>query len=383
MRVLQVHNRYREPGGEDRLVAEEAALLRSAGHEVEQWIAGNPESDPAAAGALALAGWNPGSAREAARRVTAFEPDVVHVHNTWFRLSPSVLRPMTAKARLVCTVHNYRHACIRADLFRNNRPCEDCVGHVPWRGVLHRCYHDRALVSAATALAISAPRALRTWGRHADRICAVTEFQRSILVRSGLPPEKLIVVPNFARDPGVRQSPPSSSNLILVAGRLAPEKGIGTLLEAWSRARTADLRLVVVGGGPLAAELRSGAPTGVEFAGHKDHDEVLELMRQARAVALPSRAYEGLPLTLLEAMASGTPLVASAHGGMLEVISRTGGQLLATPGDVSDWSRALEQLAAGAKIDEWGGLARAEFERNYQPARALERLLNLYGAAEA
>src|SRR5215207_2908686 len=146
MRVLQLHTRYREPGGEDRVLAAEAELLRSAGHEVEQVLAENPESAAATATALLRSPWNGASRRAVERAVAAFRPDVAHVHNTWFALSPSVVAALGAAAvPTVMTVHNYRLMCVNGMFLRNGRPCTDCLGRVPWPGVRHRCYRGSAI----------------------------------------------------------------------------------------------------------------------------------------------------------------------------------------------------------------------------------------------
>ena len=143
LRVLQIHNRYREPGGEDAVAAAEADLLRGCGHAVIEHHVTNPSGGVAAAASLAAAPWNPASAREMRRAIRESAPDVAHLHNTWFTLSPSVLGALSgAGVPVVMTLHNYRLVCANALLFREGRPCRDCVGRSPWPGVRHRCYHD-------------------------------------------------------------------------------------------------------------------------------------------------------------------------------------------------------------------------------------------------
>ena len=148
MRVLQLHARYREAGGEDRVVAAEAQLLRSAGHEVEQLLAENPTS-PLRRPPPGRVPAQPGmGARCRGGPLRGFRPDVAHVHNTWYSMSPSVMERFdSAVVPTVMTVHNYRLMCLNGMFLRDGRPCEDCLGRSPGPGVQHRCYHDSTLAS--------------------------------------------------------------------------------------------------------------------------------------------------------------------------------------------------------------------------------------------
>jgi hypothetical protein len=190
MRILQVHTLYREEGGEDAVARAEAELLRRAGHELVPFIAHNPEATVPAAASLLVSAWNPVVARRIRAVAEQVRPDVAHVHNTWFALSPSVIAALgAAGVPVVMTLHNYRLLCVNASLFRDGRPCEDCVGTHPWHGVRHRCYRGSAGGSAAVAAAISVNRLLGTWQRHVRLFLALNEFARERFIRGGLPPE--------------------------------------------------------------------------------------------------------------------------------------------------------------------------------------------------
>ncbi len=150
MRILQIHNSYRNLGGEDSVVRSDAALLRAAGHDVVEYMVANPPGRLGAAGALAVSSWNPISARQLAEIADRTKPDIAHVHNTWYRASPSVLGTLRKKGiGVVLTVHNFRLVCANGLLYRNGAPCTDCVGTHPWRGVVHRCYRDSFVASTA------------------------------------------------------------------------------------------------------------------------------------------------------------------------------------------------------------------------------------------
>ncbi|HKQ01822.1 MAG TPA: glycosyltransferase, partial [Actinomycetes bacterium] len=236
MRILQVHTRYRYEGGEDAVARAEAALLTQAGHEVVPYVAENPQGPGPTAAAMLASPWNPAAARKLRSAARRARPDVAHVHNTWFALTPSVVAALDGiGVPVVVTLHNYRLLCANASLFRDGRPCEDCVGTHPWHGVQHRCYRGSAVSSTAVAATISLNRALGTWDRHVRLFLALNDFARDRFVTGGLPPDRVWVKPNSVGDPGRRAGPPSASRTVLFAGRLVPEKGVGVLLDAWRR----------------------------------------------------------------------------------------------------------------------------------------------------
>jgi len=377
--VLQLHNRYRQAGGEDTVVARERELLTSAGHEVLQCQVENPPGAVRAAATLLLSAWNPSSASSVKQITAEFQPDVAHIHNTWWVLSPSVVAALGSIPTVV-TLHNYRLLCANSQLFRDGHPCEDCVGRGPWRGVQHRCYRRSFPASTLAAAAIGIPRRLDVW-RNVDLFLALTDFAKGRFVAGGLPEERLVVKPNFVDDPGPRLNAPSASTTVLFVGRLSTEKGIGVLLEAWSRVRPDHLELLIVGDGPLADDVRALAPPGVRFLGHLGQDQIRELMLGARALIFPSIWYEGQPMVLLEALAAGLPLVVSGIGGIPDTVVDYGAALIVNR--KSDWAESLVRLADDVWVDGAGRHARAVFEGRYTPDAALDRLLDAYERAGA
>jgi len=162
---------------------------------------------------------------------------------------------------------------------------------------------------------------------------------------------------------------------------LSTEKGIGVLLEAWSRVRPDHLELLIVGDGPLADDVRALAPPGVRFLGHLGQDQIRELMLGARALIFPSIWYEGQPMVLLEALAAGLPLVVSGIGGIPDTVVDYGAALIVNR--KSDWAESLVRLADDVWVDGAGRHARAVFEGRYTPDAALDRLLDAYERAGA
>lgn len=379
MKVLQVHTRYRQRGGEDAVVDNERRVLTAAGHEVEIWSPSNPESALAAAKSLAMAPWNPARRRELMGLVEGMRPDVVHVHNTWFEASPAVIDGVASLGvPVVMTLHNYRLVCANGELVRDEVPCELCVGRGPWAAVKYGCFRDSKPASAISAATIAVNRRRGTWTGSVGRFAALTDFARGRLVAGGLPADKVTVIPNFVSDPGPRELAPSGSGTVLFVGRLTNAKGVKTLVEAWDAARPAGLELRIAGTGPLEDELRARTVPGVTFLGWMDGDGVRREMSSARALVFPSEWYEGMPMTLLEAFANGLPVLGSRIGSVAEIVGRLGQDWLVQPGDTRDWGDAFGRLAADAVVDAAGASARAIFERTHTEAAGLERLETLY-----
>ena len=382
MRILQVHNRYRQLGGEDGVVASEAELLRANGHEVIEHFVSNPDGGAGAAANLAVAPWNPVSARSIRRAVLESTPDVAHVHNTWFTLSPSVLGALhRSNVPVVMTLHNYRLVCVNALVFRDGRPCTDCVGRSPLPGVRHRCYRGSAIQSAAAAATLSFNRARGTWVSSVDRFIAPSRGLRDTLVAGGLPADRFIVRPHAVADAGPRTGPPSGSRTVLCVGRVSDEKGVDILLEAWARARPPGLELVVVGDGPRREDLERRSIAGVRFTGWLPPDDVAELMLGSRALVFPSVCFEVFPMTLVEAMSAGLPVIASAHGGSAEIVGQLGPAWLAEPGRVGAWAERLAVLSDDAALDAAGMCAREIYASQYAPERGVGSLVDAYQAA--
>jgi glycosyltransferase involved in cell wall biosynthesis len=385
MRVLQVHTTYRLPGGEDTVVEGEATLLRAAGHDVVRYEAANADG-ARSAGQLLVSPWNPAAAR--AVRVVAEQarPDVAHVHNTWFAMSPSV---PAALARLgvpvVATLHNYRRVCVNASLYRDGRPCLDCVGRSPWPGVRHRCYRDSAVASAAAATTIALDRRLELSDRHVAVFLVLNRFMEQVLVRGGLPADRVVVKGNSVPDPGARPAPPSQGSTVLVLGRVETLKGVDRLVTAWERVRPPGLELVVVGDGPLRAPLEARQVPAVRFVGQQSREQVRGLLLEARALVLASRLFEGQPMSVLEAMAAGLPVLAPCAGGNPDLLSDLGEGWLVDPADPEAWETALGQLAGRSddEVDAAGRAARARWSRDHSAATALRLLEGAYARAAA
>jgi glycosyltransferase involved in cell wall biosynthesis len=383
MRILQLHTRYRQPGGEDVVVRAERAALEQGGHEVHEHIEENSASPVRAAAALAGSLWNPLSAKRVINAIDVAQPDVAHVHNTWFASSPSVLSALRwRRIPVVMTVHNYRLVCVNGLFLRDGAPCEKCLDHSPWPAVRHSCYRGSRATSAVAAAGIAVHRGLGTWSRFVDRFIVLSEFARDRLVRAGLPSHRLVPGSNFVEDPGSRSSAPSESRDVLFVGRLSPEKGLHVLLDAWRTGVCRGLRLDIIGDGPERARLEKSAPPGVAFLGRRPAAEVMGRLLRTRALVIPSVWYEGQPLTALEGLAAGTPLVVSGIGGLPEVLGGGDAGWISPPNRSDALARILEQLADDHAVDARGTHARQRYVDAYTRPAAVARLEAVYATAQ-
>jgi glycosyltransferase involved in cell wall biosynthesis len=383
-RVLQIHTRYRESGGEDRVAADELRLLTSGGLDVEQVIFDNASIDESTtlgrARAAASAIWSQSAAKRVDAAIQAFRPDVVHVHNTFVLASPSVFWAARRRAvPAVHTLHNYRLVCPVATCFRDGHPCTDCVSQpIAAPGVVHACVRDSRAQSAVVATTLATHRAIGTWRHRIERYVALTQFQRSLLVKGGLPARRIVVVPNFLEpDPGA----PRRERLgLLYVGRVAPEKGIGTLTAA---AELGGQVIRIAGDGPEMDIVRAAAASKSVIAlGRLSAEDAHAEIASAAALVVPSLWFEGFPMVVLEAYASGTPVIASRIGSLTEIVEDGKTGLLVRPGNAGALATALTWAAEHpAEMREMGVNARRRYEERYRGSHHLAALMDVYAQA--
>ena len=388
MRVLQVHNRYRSaaPSGENRVVDRERAALTALGHDVTTF---GPSSDEIEgwsrlqqAALPARVVWSRGARRDLGRELAARKPDVVHLHNTFPLLSPSVLYACRdAAVPVVATVHNYKLACASGDFFRNGAVCHDCAGHLPGRAVLHGCYRGSRAATAPVALSIAAHRG--AWRSMVSAYVFISAAQRDLLGDLGLPPRRVFVRHNMIprRDGQDRPRGP----VVVYAGRLDEAKGLRVLMAGWdsylARPGSGSLRLVIVGTGPLEPEIAGWAASrpSVELTGQVSGDQCAEIMAGARAVVVPSAWEETFGLVVVEAMAAGVPPIAAGHGSLPELITDGADGVLFAPGDPAALGAALAGAGASpGQYEKYGAAARETYQRHFDPAASVARLVEIY-----
>ncbi|HYD78482.1 MAG TPA: glycosyltransferase family 4 protein [Paucimonas sp.] len=375
MRILVAHNAYRYSGGEDAVVEAEVALLRANGHEVETYRRHNDELQtmaPAAAAAAAV--WSRRSANDMETLCARFRPDVIHLHNTFPLISPSVLwAAARRRIAVVQSLHNFRLLCPQATFLRDGRICEDCLGKTPWRGVARKCYRGSGLQSAVAAGMLVTHRALGTYRQRIACYIALSAFCRDKFIAGGLPPERIRIKPNFVV---AGRTPDWSARAGgLFVGRLSAEKGLDVLAQAVAMLDENPIRLA--GSGPL--EARARAAFHGNFLGQLPRAGVFELLHGASYLVAPSTCYETFGLALIEAFSCGTPVIASGHGAFADIVTDGVNGLLFKPGD----AHALAAKIAWAErhpaaMLAMGRAARRDYEAKYTPQRNHALLMSIY-----
>lgn len=365
-------------------MAAEAAMLRRHGHNVVEYCLHNDAieemSRPRAA---ARTIWSSAAYRELRRLLQQQRPQIAHFHNIFPLISPAAYYACRGEGvPVVQTVHNFRLLCANALLFRDGAVCEDCLGKlVAWPALLHKCYRGSRAASGAAMAMLAAHRAIGTWRRVVARYIAPTEFVRRTLVRGGLPAHKVVVKPHFTNG----DLPPGGGRggYVLFAGRLAAEKGVETLLEAWRRLG-GGFALKIAGDGPLAPLAREAAARdpAIEWLGWQAGERVRALMAEAAFVVVPSGTYETFGLVVIEAYAAGTPVLAPAAGALAELVEegRTGWHF--KPADADHLADKLRQILADpAATAEMRPAARREFALKYAEEPNYAALMAIYAQA--
>ena len=373
-KILVIHNAYQQRGGEDSVVESEIALLRAHGHEVATYFRSN--DDIATMPALSVAVntlWSSGAADDLSQLIRSFQPDVIHVHNTLPLISPAIYWAAEhAGVPVVQTLHNFRLMCLNALYLREGKVCEDCVGHLPWRGVLHQCYRGSAAASAVLASSLALHRSLGTYRKKVSRYIALNEFCKNKFIEGGLPAELIAVKPNFVDAPLPLDLPRKG---ILFVGRLSVEKGVESLAKAATL--LADAQLRVAGEGPQA-ELLDGVPSAVKL-GRLSSEAVRHEMNSALALVIPSVWYETFGMVIVEAFASGTPVIASRIGALADIVAEGETGLLFKPGDAKDMADKLSwALNHPEQMAEMGHKARAKYEAEFTAEQNYLQLIKIY-----
>jgi glycosyltransferase involved in cell wall biosynthesis len=378
MRVLILHSQYRsgEVSGENRVVADEARLLREGGHQVDVWRPVPTASGPIGlltTGARAI--WSRTAVRRVREMIRRTRPDIVHLHNLFPELSPAVLRATDGAGAVVMTLHNYRALCLPATFVRDGAVCEDCLGRAPWPGVVHACYRDSTAGSAAIATSLVTHRRLGTF-LMPDRYLAVSAFVKAKHVEAGWSAERIGVRSNFSW-PFPRRLGPGEH--FLYAGRLSSEKGVATIVEAFEGR---SVPLVIAGDGPDGPALRAASRSdNITFLGSIPASEIGEVVSRARAVLVPSRCYEGQPRGILEAYAAGVPVIASEIGGLPEAVLDGVSGALVPPTSLDGWRAAVDRLLEDDEAERLGDGAWRLWRERFSPERGLASLESEYERA--
>ena len=382
MKILLVHNRYQFLGGEDEVYERERELLRSKGHEIVEYFRDNREIanysfvSSATLGFRTIWAWD--SYRELKELIKRAKPDVAHFHNTFPLISPAGYSACTTNnVPVVQTLHNPRLLCPAATLYRNGKVCQECSGRTfAWPAVWHGCYQDSRVRSTAVSSMLAIHRGLGTWMNKVHTYIASTEFYRQKFVGAGIPEEKISVKPHFVpNDPECKDG---DGEYALFVGRLAPEKGIATLISAWRQIKS--IPLYVRGDGPWSDAIAKVPNVFIKQVPRLDRAELFNLIKRARFLVWPSEGfYETFGLIAIEAFACGVPVIASRIGVMQEIVRDGVTGLHFSPGDPDDLAAKVRWAWEHPnELQNMGRNARAEYQREYTPDNNYQLLLKIY-----
>ncbi|MDO6388890.1 glycosyltransferase family 4 protein [Pontibacter sp. BT731] len=382
MRILIIHNYYKQAGGEDTVFHAEAALLQEHGHQVEKLTFSNnevnslPEKLKAALGVV----YNPGSAKLVEERIKAFQPDVIHVHNFFPLLSPAVFYVANRmQVPIVMTLHNYRLVCPSALLYYNGKvQLENLRKTFPLGAIRQKVYRDSAVQTASVVLTTGMHKLLGTWKSKVDKFIALTPGAADLFRKSSLKlrPGQVAVKPNFTQDIGISRA--EREDYFLYVGRLTPEKGIETLLKAHE---LNPFPLKVVGDGPLRGRVEeyAAAHAGIDYLGFQNREQVLEHLKRARGLIFSSEWLETFGMTIIEAFSTGTPVIAANIGGAAQLVEDGVNGLHYSPGNAEELAERVHTLIQYPRVaTRMGVIARQSYEVRYTPEANYHVLLSIY-----
>ena len=378
MKILVAHNRYLYRGGEDTVVDAEVNLLRQRGHQVWVYSRDNTELQYLAPfEAAKTTFWSRQTVQELQKIHQQFSPDLIHAHNTFPLISPS-LYGVAKKLRIpvVQTLHNFRLVCPQAMLLREGKHCEECVGKLPWRAIVHRCYRHSLPQTALTSTMLMVQRMRGVWHQQISRFIVLNQLCREIFERGGLPVDKLRIKPNFVESPEAPQWQHRQGGLFI--GRLSTEKGIAVLIDALNK--LPGHRIDVFGKGPLQALVE--ASPHLRYGGFQSSDVLRQKLNDAAYLVMPSTGMESFGLVAIEAFACGTPVIGTRHGGLRELIRHGHNGLLVPPNDPNALASAIAYAESHPdQMRRMGMAARKNYLTSYTPERNYEQLIQIYHEA--
>jgi len=328
IKVLLVHNKYQISGGEDKVVEEEIRLLQKNSIVVTNYFTTNEKINVNGLLNKFKTGintiWSKKEYENIKRKIVKDKPDVIHFHNTFPLLSPSVYYASHELGiPVVQTLHNYRIACPGAMFLRDGEICEKCISGSLINSIKYGCYRDSPLQTMPLSAMLYTHRFLDTWNKKVDKFIALTNFAKTKFEEIGISSEKIAVKPNFIQKSHF-VNPSSKENHVVFVGRISKEKGLHLLLEAWKKIGSQiDAKLDIIGDGPLREEYESKFSNidNIKFHGKLDGENVLKYMSKAKYIVVPSVWYEGFPMTIVEAFSVNTPVITSNIGSLKEVVN--------------------------------------------------------------
>lgn len=378
--VVIVHNYYGKLSGEETVVENLASLLDKRGINVLRFSRSSAEIEEKQLGKMAafFSGiHNPFAKRAFKNLLKEKKPDIVHIHNLYPLISPSILQVCKAYSiPVVMTVHNFRLVCPNGLLLSKGEVCHRCLGGREYWCVLRDC-ENNIFKSIGYALRTVVARKLRRFYDNVDHFICLSEFQKNILMGEGLPAARASVLANPLLISARKSRQKPKGDYVAYVGRISPEKDILTLLSA--ARELGDIPFKFAGDYHRMPEVLKQKPSNCEFLGQLKTEEITKLYKNARLVVFATRCYEGFPSVLLEAMSHGLPIVCSRIGGLSEIIEEGVNGLLYTPGNTAELVKQIRTLWEDTTLCErLGEAGRDKFMEKYEAEKLMDRMMDIY-----
>lgn len=390
MKVLSIHNYYgsSSPSGENIVFDLEKKLLQNNGIEIIEFsrhsdlIRSQGQYGKIIAGLSTV--WNPFTANEIDKIISLEKPSVVHVHNTFPMISPSIFHSIGRRSAKILTLHNYRIVCPAAIPLRRGKVCIECIDQkssIP--SIRHACYRDSRMATLPLAMSVSLHRALGTWINYVDAFIALSEFQKELMVIGGIPENKIHIKPNYYNGRPKVESIKNRTYDALYVGRLSDEKGVLTLIEAWIKWGPDAPILHIVGDGPLKSKLVSIANnSNIQFHGQVNSEIAQQMISNSKLLIVPSECYEGFPMVLREAFAFGTPTAVSNIGPLPSIIKPGATGIVFEPSNSDSlYFNVSKLLADNNELARMSIASRKLFEEKYTEEINYQIIMSIYDSA--
>ena len=380
-KILIVHNFYQVGGGEHTVYENERKLLMQNGHEVVSYTRSNFEINSLKEKIMLPINtiFNIKTYRDIKKVIKENEIDIVHCHNTFPLISPSVYyAAKSIGVPVIQTIHNFRFVCPAGILYRNNEICEECCNKNLYQSIKNNCYRNSKLGSLIVALMLTIHRLLGTYKNKVDKYIVLTQFNKNKL-SSVIDKEKMVIKPNFTFIEDNKNYVNKEKDYFVFVGRFTEEKGIRFLLDSWKRID--NEKLIIIGDGPLKNEVEavSKEHENIEYLGFLDKNMVRDKMSKAKALVFTGECYEGaFPLVLIEAMSAGTAILVPNIGNVNDEVRNSNFGFIYNFRDQDDFIRNVQKLSDYECYNQIGKNAKQHFNSKYTSDNNYKLLVDIY-----
>jgi glycosyltransferase involved in cell wall biosynthesis len=379
MRILIIHNKYIDAGGEDSVVKNEIQLLKQNLHEVEVLYFKNNATTPKALFHYLFFFFNLNSFFVVLRRILVFRPDVVHIHNFFYTASPSifVISKLLVK-KVVLTIHNYRLICLGTYLYRKQDICELCVVNKNlFRGVRNKCFQNSYFKSTYLAIVLTFYNKISFWNIVVDKFVFLTEFQKNKFLSSGIKIDtsKICIKPNFINQQFDNILLQRNQRIVFV-GRLTEEKGSELLIEL---IKLDTFAIDIFGDGEYRGRIEEACNCSKlsKYHGLQEVSYINQVMRKSSLLLFLSKWYEGFPMVLVEAFSSGLPIVSNDIDNINSIIKSGYNGFVFKKNDLNDCIKKINMVLDFASKSMIRNSLHT-FETYYSSEINYKRLIDLY-----